>query len=37
MMEEMVGETCGAGIVDIVVYNSSSNFPLPCILLSHWL
>ncbi len=23
MMEEMVGETCGAGIVDIVVYNSS--------------
>ncbi len=26
-----------AFFADIVVYNSSPNFPLPCILLSHWL
>ncbi len=37
MEEEMVGETCGARIADIVLYNSSPNFLLPCILLSHWL
>ncbi len=24
-------------LADIVVYNSSPKFPLPCILLSHWL
>ncbi len=37
MEEEMVKETRGARIADIVIYNSSLNFPLPCILLSHWL